>query len=135
MVNSIETNSTKLLIISGKAMSLKKSMQKSTKAIAKPFKKLKNSISTASTHSIRSRSSIAISISDDENINCNNKSSFGGQDDSNRSEPEVELTPEEELSMSFIIILSSILITSASEMLKKHWRSPIYTFFQADVIF
>jgi hypothetical protein len=45
------------------------------------------------------------------------------------------LTPQEELGMSFIIISSSILIISASEALQKHWRSPIYTFFKADVIF
>ena len=135
MVNSIETNPTKSSIISGKATSLKKSMQKGVKAIARPFKKLKNSISTASMHSIRSRSSIAFSISDDENVNHDNVSSVGSEGDGGRSEPEVELTPQEELSMSFIIISSSILIISASEALQKHWCSPIYTFFKPDVIF
>ena len=98
MVNSIETNSTKSSI-SGKATSLKKSVKKGAKAIACPFKKLKKSISTILMPSISSdRSSIAISISDNENANHDEESSINSQGDSNKSEPEVELTPQEELS-------------------------------------
>ena len=48
MAKSIKTNSTKSSIISGKAMSLKKSVLKGPKAIAQPFKKLKKSISAVS---------------------------------------------------------------------------------------
>lgn len=134
MVNSIKTNSTKSSI-SGKATSLKKSVQKGAKAIAWPFKKLKKSISTASTRSICSCSSITVSVSDDEDVNRDDESSINGQGDSNRSEPEVELTPQEALSMSFITILSSILIISTSEALQEHWHSPIYTFFKPNIVF
>jgi len=101
MANSIETNSTKSSIISGKAASLKKSVQKSAKAIARPFKKLKKSISDALTRLIRSRSTAAISISDHENADHGNEPSADGQGDISRSEPEVELTPQEELSTLF----------------------------------
>jgi hypothetical protein len=94
MVNSTETNSTKSSI-SGKAASLKKSVQKATKTIARPFKKLKKSISTASIPSIRSRSP---SISDNE---YGNEPSTDGQDDGGGIDPEVELTPQEELSTWF----------------------------------
>jgi hypothetical protein len=131
MVNSIETNSTnstKSSVISGKALSLKKSVQKGVKAIARPFKKLKKSISTASTRSIRSRSSTTFSDYVDE-------SSINGQGDGGRSEPEVELTPQEQLSKSSVIISSSILIISTLEELQEHWRSPIYAFFKPDVVF
>ena len=65
MVNSTETNSTKSSI-SGKAVSLKKSMRKGAKTIARPFKKLKKSLSTASIPLIRSRSPTTGSISDNE---------------------------------------------------------------------
>ena len=101
MANSIETNSIKSSIISGKAASLKKSVQKGAKAISRPFKKLKKSISDASTCSIRSRSIAAISISDRENADHGNEPSADGQGDISRSVPEVELTPQEELSSSF----------------------------------
>ena len=101
MANSIETNSTKSSIVSGKATSLKKSVQKGAKAISRPFKKLKRSISDASMHSIHYCSAAAISISDCENADHGNEPSTDGQGDSSRSEPEVELTPQEELSTSF----------------------------------
>ena len=98
MVNSIETNFTKSLI-SGKAASLKKSVQKGAKAVACPFKKLKKSISTISMPSIHSHcSSIVISISDNENADRDEESSTNSQGNGNKSEPEVELTPQEELS-------------------------------------
>jgi hypothetical protein len=101
MANSIENNSTKSSIISGKATSLKKSVQKGAKAIARPFKKLKKSISTASMRSIRSCSSTTVSSSDNENVGHDNESNADGQGDGGGSEPEVELTPQEELSTSF----------------------------------
>ena len=134
MVNLIETTSTKSSI-SGKAASLKKSMQKGAKAIAQPFKKLKKSISTASTHSICSHSFITVSVSDDEDVDRDDEPSINGQGDGDSSEPKVELTPQEALSMSFITILSSILIISTSEALQEHWHSPIYTFFKPNIVF
>jgi hypothetical protein len=61
------------------------------------LKKLKKSISTASTHLTHSCLSTTDSISNNKSINCGNEPSTN----SGRSEPEVELTPQEELSMSF----------------------------------
>jgi len=135
MAKSIETNST-MSSISGKATTLKKSVQNCAKTVARPFKKLKKSISTTSTHSIRSRrSSITTSIPDNENVNRDEESSIDGHSNGDRTKPEVKLTPQEELSMPFIIILSFILIKSMSEALQEHWRSPIYTFFKPDIVF
>jgi hypothetical protein len=101
MANSIETNSTKSSIISGKAASLKKSVRKGAKAITWPFKKLKKSISTASMRSIYSLASTTDATSDNKNANHGNEPSADGQGDSSGSEPEVELTPQEELSTLF----------------------------------
>ena len=131
MVNSIETISTKSLAISGKAWSLKKSMQKGAKAITQPFKKLKKSISTGSMPLICSCTSTTFS----NYIDGTNESSINGQGDSGRSELEVELTPQEELSKSFITISSSILIISTLVVLQEDWCLPIYTFFKPDVVF
>ena len=101
MANLIEPNSTKSSIISGKAASLKKSVQKGAKAISRPFKKLKKSISDASMRTICFHSTATISISDSENADHGDEPSADGQGDSSRSEPEVELTPQEELSTLF----------------------------------
>ena len=102
MANSIDTNSTKSSIISGKATSVKKSIQKSAKAIVRPFKKLKKSLSTASTRSIRFRSSAALPISDNKTVMHDEEPSISSKraQDDGESEPEVDLTPEEKLGMS-----------------------------------
>src|ERR1700723_2018178 len=97
MVNSTETNSTKSSI-SGKAISLKKSMRKGAKTIARPFKKLKKSLSTASVPLIHSRSPTTGSIS---NNKYGNEPSTDSQDDGGGIDPEVEVTPQEELSTLF----------------------------------
>ena len=70
-------------------------MQKGVKAIARPFKKFKKSISTASISSIRSRTTG--STSDNEDVDHGNEPSADSQDDGGGIEPEVELTPQEEL--------------------------------------
>ena len=101
MANSIETNSTKSSVIAGKTVSLKKSVRKGAKAITQPFKKLKKAISTASIHLQRSHFSTTVSSCDNEGVDPGNESSTDSQGDGSRSEPEVELTPQEELSMSF----------------------------------
>jgi hypothetical protein len=101
MANSFETNSTKSSVISGKATSLKKSVQKDAKAITQPFKKLKKSLSATSMHSKHSRTSTTVSSTDNEGVDPPNESSTDSQGDGGGSEPEVELTPQEELSMSF----------------------------------
>jgi len=81
MANSSETNSTKS-IASGKAASLKKSVQKGAKAIARPFKKLKKTISTSAALmcSICSRSSTTtLPISDNERVSHGDESNTDGE--------------------------------------------------------
>jgi len=91
-----------------------------------PFKKLKKSLSTVSMPSNALAPSITVSPTENEGVDPGNESSTDSKGDGSRSEPEVELTPEEEQST-----LSSynLLIISASEALQEHWRSPIYIFF------
>ena len=72
---------------------------KGVKAIAWPFKKLKKSISTASISSIRSRTTG--SISDNKDVDRGNEPSADSQDDGDGIEPEVEMTPQEELCTLF----------------------------------
>lgn len=99
MAKSTETSSTKSSLVSSKAASLKKSVRKGTKAIARPFKKLKQSLSTSS-RSSRSRSSPTFLQSDNEAGNSDDNVGSDHQEihDSD-SNPEVELTPEQELGM------------------------------------
>src|ERR1700683_3691062 len=100
MVNSIEPNSTKSSI-SGRAASFKKSVQKGVKAITRPFKKLKKSTSTTSIPLIRSHSPTTGSTSDNEDVDHGNEPGADSQDDGGGIEPEVELTPQEELHTLF----------------------------------
>jgi len=101
MAKSTETSSAKSSIISGKAASLKRSVQKGAKAAARPFKKLKQSLSTSS-RSLHSRSSTTLPQSDNEAGNTNDNASSHCEDVHNSDsepEPEPELTPEQELGM------------------------------------
>jgi len=100
MENSIETNSTKSSVLSSKAMSLKKLVRKGAKAVTQPFKKLKKSLSTVLMPSKCSCSSTTVSPTENEGVDPGNESSTDSKGDGSRSEPEVELTPEEELIMS-----------------------------------
>jgi hypothetical protein len=96
MAKSAETGSTKSSSISTKAASLKKTIQRTAKAIARPFKKVKRSFSTRSaTRSIASRSSTALPPSDNEADDPDVRSVT----DNGSIEPEVELTPEQELGL------------------------------------
>lgn len=99
MVKLTETASTKSSRISSKAASLKKTVQKGATAFARPFKKLKKSISTASTRSIRSRSSRsdneAPGDGDDKSSTDGESTRSNGKD----SDPEIELSPEQALGM------------------------------------
>jgi hypothetical protein len=107
MAKSAETLSTKSSIISGKAASLKKAVKKGAKAVGRPFKKIKQSLSIRSTtHSIASRSSTAPPPSDNEADNLDDKSV---PDVCDSSEPEIELMPEQELGSC--ILHDVILIT------------------------
>ena len=95
MAKSTETASSKS---SSKATSLKNTVQRGATALTRPFKKLKKTISTASTRSIRSvrsRSSATLPLSEGEAANGDKSS---GDSD---SDPEVELTPEQELGTFF----------------------------------
>jgi hypothetical protein len=77
MAKSAETESTKLSTISGKAASMKKTIKRSVKAIARLFKKVKQSFSTRSaTCSIASCSSTVLPPSDNEVDNLNAKLSL-----------------------------------------------------------
>ena len=136
MAKSADTISTKSSIISGKAVSLKKTVKKSAKAITQPFKKLKQSISShLATRSTISRSSSAIPPSDHEADGNNPKSIADNGSAHSSSEPEVELTPEQELSASSSHSLCDVTLTMNLEVLKRTWRSPIYSFFKPDVSF
>jgi hypothetical protein len=107
MAKSAETESTKSSTISGKAVSMKKTIKRSAKAIARPFKKVKQSFSTRSaTRSIASRLSMVLPPSDNEadNLNAKSVSDNGGTD------PEVELTPEQELGLLLYLFHDVILI-------------------------
>ena len=104
MAKAAETGSTKLSTISSQAVSLKKIIQKTTKAIAQPFKKVKWSLSTHSvTHSTASCSSTALPPSD-------NKANNPKSTDDGSTEPEVELMPEQELSLLLYFISDVILM-------------------------
>jgi hypothetical protein len=50
-------------------------------------------------------------------------------------EIDIELGPEDQLGMFFFHFLSLSNINFTVEELKKHWRSPIYSFFNPDVTF
>jgi hypothetical protein len=95
MAKSADTTSTKSSVVSGKAASIKKTAKKSAQAIARPFKRFKQSLSGRSaTRSTISRSSTVLpsdhEASDHEPDNGSARSG---------SEPE-ELTPEKELGSS-----------------------------------
>jgi hypothetical protein len=99
MAKSSETMSTKSSIVSGKTASLKKTVKKSAKAITQPFKKIKQALSIRSaTRSTTSRSSTAFPPSNNEADNDKSVADNGSAHGS--SEPEVELTPEQELGSS-----------------------------------
>ena len=109
MVRPAETSSTKSPLVSSKAASLKKSVKKTAKAVARPFKKLKQSLSVSSSRRLlRSQSSVVLPLSDNEpgddnelgdgNEPGDDTSSGGRQNAGDESEPEeAEITPEKEL--------------------------------------
>ena len=106
MAKLAETGSTKSPTISSQIMSLKMSIQKTTKAIAWLFKKVKWSLSTCSvTHSTASCSSAALPPFNNEagDLKSTNDSS---------TKPEVELMPEHELCLSLYFISDVILMNT-----------------------
>ena len=115
MAKSADTISTKSSITSGKAVSLKKTVKKSTKAITWLFKKLKQSISShLATQSTTSHSSSAIPPSDHEADGDNPKSIADNGSAHSSSEPEVELMPEQELTMPAFHSLCGVTLTIKS---------------------
>ena len=129
MVNSIETTSTKSLLLSHKAVSLKKKVQEDGKAMAHPFKKLKQSTSTASTCS---HSSTTCLPSDDETNDNSDKSNSNSDSDGGSCVPEVELTPQEELGIvrgpppEYLFLLSPFHLWSISPFLLLIMFVPIW---------
>ena len=106
MAKLAETGSTKSPTTSSQAMSLKKSIQKTTKAIAQLFKKVKQSLFTCSvTHSTASHSSAALPPPNNEANDL--KSTNDGS-----TKPEVELMPEQELCLSSYFISDVILMNT-----------------------
>ena len=100
MAKSADTMSTKSSI-SAKATSIKKAVKKSAKAFTRPFKKFKQSFSGRSaTRSTTSRSSTVILPSDHETDGDNANSVADDGSAHSGSEPEDELTPEQELGLS-----------------------------------
>src|ERR1700735_5217744 len=102
MAGSAKSASSKSAIISSKAASLKKTVQKGAKAVAQPFKKLKRTLSIRSaasaTRSTTSRSSTVLPPSINEVEDSDEKSDAdSGSPHSSNSETELELTPEQEL--------------------------------------
>jgi hypothetical protein len=100
MAKSADTTSTKSSI-SAKATSIKKAVKKSAKAFTQPFKKFKQSLSGCSaTRLTTSRSSTVILPSDHEADSDNTNSVADDESARSGSEPEDELTPEQELGSS-----------------------------------
>ena len=100
MDKSTNASSTKSSSVSTKAASLKKSVRKGVTALARPFKKLKKSISTASMHSILSRSSNGTpDDSDKSDSGSTHSDKSDSQSTHSNKDPEVKLSPEEELGM------------------------------------
>ena len=99
-----DTGSTKSSTISSKATLLKKAAGKAVKTVTQPFKKLKQSLSSHSaTWSIASHSSclftvLPLSNNEDDDPNAIDK------------EPEVKLTPEQELGSSCYFISNMIIM-------------------------
>ena len=91
MAKSTDASSTKSSSLSRRATSLKKTVQKGAKAIARPFKKLKTTISNASTSQPPScsQSTTTLPVSD-----IGARSSRSSTD---REEPPAEFGPEEQL--------------------------------------
>ena len=94
VAKSTENSSTKSSL--SKAVSLKASVRKGAKNIARPFKKLEQSFSNLSSHSSHSCTSTVPLLSDNKaGVTTNKSGSERGSLDGNESEP--ELTPEQEL--------------------------------------
>ena len=101
MPRSYEASSTKSSTLSGKASSVKKAVKKGVKAATQPFKKLKQALSVTSiSRSTHSRSS-TVRSNDADNIN-NISDGDRASVENGDSGPEVELTPEQELSMCLL---------------------------------
>ena len=110
MAKSADSGSTKSSIISSKAASLKQTFKKGTKAVTRPFKKLKHSVSIRSaTRSIPSRSSTPSdheeAVGNNINSGTDNESAHDG------SAPKVQLTPEQELGASYFHLLCNAVIS------------------------
>lgn len=93
MAKSIKSTPSQSSIISTKAASVKKTVQKTAKAIVRPFKKLKHSLSTLS------RSPSVVAVSDTEVDDSKQSDVDSGSFHGSSEEPGPEPTPEQELSM------------------------------------
>ena len=103
MVQSAETSSTKSSLVSSKAASFKKSVKKTTRAVAQPFKKLKQSLSVSLSWCSSHSQSMVLPLSDGEpgnNNECGDDELISGHQiagNENESDEESKMTPEKEL--------------------------------------
>lgn len=113
--------------LSRKATAVKNVVKKGARAVARPFKKLKRTLSSDTTSSVAGDPetssqadaiSRAASTEPDEVINV-----------SDDDQPD----PEKELGTYSFIIRHVLLIYYVPEALKRTWRSPIYSFFKSEV--
>jgi hypothetical protein len=89
-------SSTKSSVLSGKGASLKNQVKQGAKALTRPFKKIKTSLSTSTSRST------ALPASDHEtNIPSQRSSSDSGDGGGSGDEAEVQLSPEDRLGMCF----------------------------------
>jgi hypothetical protein len=112
MAKSADSMSTKSSIISSKAASVKKTFEKGTKAVTRPFKKRKQSdLIDSATHSTRSRSSTPFPPSDREAVGDNAGSATDNERSHDGSATKAQLTPEQELgTSSFPLLCNAMLI-------------------------
>ena len=110
MAKSVDTTSAQSSI-SSKATSIKKAVKKSTTVLTRPFKKFKQSISGRSATRLTTSHSSTVILppdgeADDDNTNSviDDGSAHGG------SEPEAELTPEQELGSSLTSLYCDVIL-------------------------
>jgi hypothetical protein len=103
--------------LSQKAASIKSAVKKGVKALTRPFKKAKTQLSTHSKSSSKASPETGVT---------------SVRNDSSDIEI-VEADPEKELSASPVFHRVYIFLQLfVAEVLKKSWRSPIYSFFKSD---
>jgi hypothetical protein len=112
MPKSTAASSTKSSL-SSKTASLKKNVKKGAKVLARPFKKLKASVSTSTSRSARSPSITTLPASDNDTLNIDDHSERSSIDSADApgtdDGADVELSPEDQLGECFSFIINTVL--------------------------